>query len=77
MKRQRNEENYRDVKSRDGGFSPHISKHTAERIIRFCRTKNIGKTKFVEECINKQLDILEPEYYESLTKEELLKLILK
>ena len=77
MRKQRNEENYRNVKSRDGVFSPHISKHTADRLARFCQSKNINKTKFVEECINNQLNTLEREYYESLTKEELIKLILK
>lgn len=77
MKKQRNEENYRDVKSRDGGFSPHISKHTAERLTRYCQSINKNRTKFVEECINNQLDTLEQKYYESLTKEELIELLLK
>ena len=77
IRKQRNEENYRNVKSRDGVFSPHISRHTAERLTRYCQSKNINKTKFVEECINKQLDVLEREYYESLTKDELINLILK
>lgn len=77
MRRQRNEEKYRNTISRNKKFSPEIDEYTAERVRRYCKAKDISKTKFVIECVNNQLDILEPGFYESLTKEELLKLILK
>ena len=61
--------------SRDGGFSPKIGRLTAERVAKYCRLNNINKTRFVEDCVNKQLDILEDEYYHSLSNEELIAII--
>lgn len=77
MERKRNEEKYRNVKSKDGTFSPHIGKQTTERLTKYCHIKNINRTKFVEMCINERLDVLERDFYESLTKDELIDLILK
>lgn len=76
MRKERVEENYRNVKSKDGTFSPHINKTTTERLVKYCHAININRTKFVHECINKQLDVLEREYYESLSKDDLITLIL-
>lgn len=76
MRKDRTETNCRNVKSKDGSFSPHIGKATAERLAKYCHLRNINKTKFVEQCINERLDDLEREYYESLTKEDLISLII-
>lgn len=76
MRKDRIETNCRNVRSKDGSFSPHIGKTTAERLARYCRLKNINKTKFVEQCINERLDGLEREYYETLSKDELIGLIM-
>ena len=74
--RNRVENGCRGTQSKDGTFSPHISKNTTERLARYCSLRNLNKTKFVEQCINRMLDQLEAEYYESLSKEELISLIL-
>lgn len=62
-RRERVENNCRNVSSKDGGFSPHIGKATAERLTKYCRNANMNRTKFVEKCINERLDVLENEYY--------------
>lgn len=76
-RRERVENNCRNVSSKDGGFSPHIGKATAERLTKYCRNANMNRTKFVEKCINERLDVLENEYYFSLSKEELVALLVK
>lgn len=74
--RKRNELNYRDVKSNDGTFSPHINRTTTERLSRYCKMTNQNRTRFVEQCVNAQLDILEREALVSKSKEELIEMIL-
>ena len=76
-RKKRVEDNCRNTKSKDGGFSPRIGKATAERLTKYCNIINMNRTKFVENCINERLDALEGEYYNSLTKEELIQLLTK
>ncbi len=71
------EDKFRNIRSKDGSFSPHIGKATTERLTKYCHNINMNKTKFVEKCINERLDVLEGEYYSSMSKEELIKLLLK
>lgn len=75
--RTRNESVCRATTSRNGEFSPKINAITASRVTYYCKLTNKNRTKFVEECINAQLDILEDEYYQSLSKDELIELIRK
>ena len=75
MKRERNEANYRNTKSTNGEFSPKIGKTTTERLTRYCKDTNQNKTRFVERCINERLDVLETEFLNSLSKEELIELL--
>ena len=75
--RTRNEDGYRNTESKNGVFSPHISKATATRLTKWCARENINKTRFVESCINEKLDMLEEEFLQSLTKEELIEIIKK
>ena len=74
--RERVENGYRNAISKDGSFSPHIGKTTTERLTRYCKMRNINRTKFVEECVNNRLDVLEEEYLQGLTKEELIAMVL-
>ena len=76
-KKERVEVNFRNVTAKDGTFSPHIGKATTDRLTKYCHNRNITRTKFVERCINERLDILEPEYYHSLSKDELVQLLTK
>lgn len=77
MPRTRNETGYRKVVSSNGGFSPHISKKTNERITRYCKKNNLNKTKFVEQCCNERLDVLEKMMLSEMTKEELISMIME
>lgn len=75
--RKRNAEiGFVDSRQKDGGFCPHLEATVTKRIVRYCRLKNINKTKFVTDCINAQLDVLEKEIYESMSKEELIEILL-
>lgn len=76
MRKDRTEMGCRNTKSKNGTFTPHIATQTAERLTKYCHLTNINRTKFVEQCINKQLDWLEKEYYESLTKDDLIALVM-
>lgn len=77
MRKERVEQNCGNVASKDGRFSPRISKTTTERLTIYCHLNNMNKTHFVEQCVNERLDELEPQYYEQLSKEDLINIILK
>lgn len=76
MRKEREENNCRNVSSKDGTFSPHIGRQTAERLAKYCHLVNVNKTKFVEQCINERLNELEKEYYEALSKDDLIALLM-
>lgn len=61
---------------KDGGFCPHLDSVITKRLVRYCRLRNLNKTKFVTDCINAQLDVLEKEIYDSMSKEELIEILL-
>ena len=76
-RKSRNETNCRNVSSKDGSFTPHIPKETANRITRYCKITNQNKTKFVDKCMKECLDALEREILGNLSKEELIDLLIK
>ena len=76
-KRKRTEYGCRKTASKDGNFSPCISKETAERLTRYCELMNLNRTKFVEHCINLQLDEFEKRSLMAKSKEELVEMLLK
>jgi len=69
-------ETYRDTVSKDGTLTAHISAEIAKKIKKYCSSQNISATKFIEDCINKELDVLEREAYNSMPKEMLIELLL-
>ena len=69
-------ESYRNILSKDGKISAHISAETSERIRNYCIQRDIAVTRFVEDCINAQLDILEREALNNLSKEMLIELLI-
>ena len=76
-RKKRVETNFRNIKAKDGTFSPHIRKETTERLTKYCHNTDTNRTKFVENCINERLDVLENEFYLSLSKEQLIELLTK
>lgn len=75
--RTRNEPEYRDTYSKDGTISTIIPKETAERVRRYCKAKNLNKTKFIERCCIERLDALEPELYQEMPKDVLIEWLLE
>lgn len=76
-KRTRNETGYRNTSSKDNGLTAHIGQKTASRLSRYCKIQNINRTKFIEECVNTVLDTKEQEILLSLSKEELVNIIIR
>jgi len=75
--RTRKEENYRHTKSKDGSLSIHLKREIAERLARYCRETNQNRTRFVESCIIERLDVVEKEFLEDKSKEELIDLLMR
>lgn len=59
-----------------GEFVAHIEPQTARRMERYCRIKRLTKTQFVNDCVAAQLDLVEKDIYKSMTREELLEILL-
>ena len=72
----RTETEYRQTSQSDGSFSPKISPQVTARLTRYCKFTNQNKTKFVESCIMKQLDIIEKETYQNMSKDELIDMLM-
>lgn len=68
-------ETYRDTISKDGSLTPHLYNPVANRIRKYCESNNISISKFVTDCMNNQLDILEREAYNNMPKEMLIELL--
>lgn len=73
--RTRNETKARNTRSKDGCFSPHLKASVSKRIQNYCLMMNKNKTQFVEDCVMEKLDVLENDLYESMSKEQLIKLL--
>ena len=68
---------YHNTTSASGEFSPRVGKETNQRLTKYCKATNQNKTKFVEQCINEKLDVVEREIYESMSKDDLINLLMK
>jgi hypothetical protein len=68
---------YTDSSSKNGGFSTHIGVSTTQRMKDHCKRENICCTRFIEECVIKELDRLEEESYRKLSREDLISVILE
>ena len=65
------------MKSKDNTYSAHLDRQTSERLARYCHLVGITKKiNFVAQCVNERLDELEPQFYASLSKEDLITMIL-
>lgn len=67
---------YKETKSKTGKLHVDINQELTKRITTYCKNNNLNRTKFVEECVEKNLSRLEKEYYSSLSKEELIDILL-
>jgi len=76
----RNETQFRNKTSSDDGFHPHLTPATGKRLTIYCQLTNQNRTKFVEQCVNERLDVLEQgvlrDILSTKSKEELIQMIL-
>lgn len=75
--RTRREQSYRDTESSDGRLNVKIQADVSDRIRRYCKRTNQNKAIFVSNCMSAQLDVLEKELLENLSKAELVEMIYK
>ena len=64
---------YKNVKSKSGEFTAHINKDINKKLDDYCFAKCINKTIYVCEAVRVKLE----QDFPNLTKEELLKIVLK
>ncbi len=74
MARER-KESYRNTRAKDGTYSARLNKTTAARVKRYCEMTGKQANTFVAQCVDERLDVLEDEFYKSLSKEQLIELI--
>ena len=72
----RNETGCRITRANNGKFGPKICAEVADRVLKYCMKTGQNRTKFVEWCITRTLDDLEREEYLSMSKEDLVDMIL-
>ncbi len=68
---------FKNTVSKDGQYTLHLNADLNRKVSEYCKMKNINKAKYINECISKALEKDESEYLQSLTKEELVSIIMK
>ena len=63
----------KNVKSKSGEFTAHINKDINKKLDDYCYAKSVNKTSYVCEAVRIKLE----QDFSNLTKEELLKIVLK
>lgn len=64
---------YKNTKSKSGEFTAHINKDINKKLDDYCFAKSVNKTSYVCEAVRIKLE----QDFSNLTKEELLKIVLK
>lgn len=72
----RKRDKYKNTESKDGSLTPHLYDPIASRIRSYCKQQNISVSKFVGECVESQISVLERKYLEDMPKEMLIELYL-
>ncbi len=67
---------YKESKSKNGSYSPHLTAKVAKRLSIYCKKTNQNRTRFIEKVLNEKLDELEIEMLNNLSKQELIDLYL-
>lgn len=77
MEKRKRNVRYKETKSKTGKLHVDINAKLTKRIVEHCKRNNLNKTKYVEQCIEKMIEVEERNYYENLTKDELVEYIIK
>ena len=67
---------YKNTVSKTGIYTLHINAELNKQISEYCKMKNLNKAKYINECISKAIQSDEGEYLSTLSKEELVQIIL-
>ena len=67
---------YKNTFSKTGIYTLHINAELNKKISEYCKRKNLNKAKYLNECISKSIQNDESEYLSTLSKEELLQIIM-
>ena len=67
---------YKNTISKTGIYTLHINADLNKKISEYCKMKNLNKAKYLNECISKAIQRDESEYLSTLSKEELVYIIL-
>lgn len=73
----RNENGFRNTKSKSGAFSGRLDAKTNARFTRYCKTMNLNRTRLQNQIVNEWLDRHEREMFDGKTTDELIDLLLK
>ena len=67
---------YKNTISKTGIYTLHINAELNKQISEYCKMKNLNKAKYLNECISKAIQNDESEFLSTLSKEELVQIIL-
>ena len=67
---------YKNTVSKPGIYTLHINAELNKQISEYCKMKNLNKAKYLNECISKAIQNDENEFLSTLSKEELVQIIL-
>ena len=67
---------YKNTVSKTGIYTLHINAELNKQISEYCKMKNLNKAKYLNECISKAIQSDEGEFLSTLSKEELVQIIL-
>ena len=67
---------YKNTVSKTGIYTLHINVELNKQISEYCKMKNLNKAKYLNECISKAIQSDESEFLSTLSKEELVQIIL-
>ena len=68
---------FKNTVSKDGQYTLHLNADINKKVSEYCKIKNINKAKYINECISNSLHKDESEYLQTLSKEELVSIIMK
>ena len=67
---------YKNTVSKTGIYTLHINAELNKQISEYWKMKNLNKAKYLNECISKAIQNDESDFLSTLSKEELVQIIL-
>ena len=67
---------YKNTVSKTGIYTLHINAELNKQISEYCKMKTLNEEKYLNECISKAIQNDESEFLSTLSKEELVQIIL-